>query len=344
MRWTAVALTILAATPASAGAATVTLSESPLVEAPKGGGTTGGPGVTVTAAPGEGNHLAFSRGAGGTTLVVRDPAAPLTPAAGCATTAPGEVTCTAPVAAITTLTVDAGDGDDTVDASSSNDLVVSVDGGPGDDLLVGADDDDTLIGNDGDDQLAGAEGDDTLIGGAGADVLHGNAGDDFLAGGAGADLLLGDAGSDAFDLTGDPFSTQGERVTCGAGARDRVDSPAAFETVSPDCERIDVAIPGQDVQPLRLLGTPRIAHGAIVLRVSCDTTDCGDRTSARFTVRAGGGTARGSATLHAGAIESVRLRGAHVRRGQRIRVTVAGTQVEAGEGVAVRGGFITSLR
>src|SRR4051794_33815510 len=138
MRWTALALTILAATPASAGAATVTLSESPPVEAPKGGGTTGGASVAVAALPGEGNHLTFTRAPGGTAIVVRDTGtAALTPGAGCASTASQEVTCTAHVAAITTLTVDAGDGDDTIDASTTTDLIVSIDGGAGNDTLRG---------------------------------------------------------------------------------------------------------------------------------------------------------------------------------------------------------------
>jgi hypothetical protein len=66
-------------------------------------------------------------------------------------------------------TVDAGSGNDTVDASG-----VSVAGV----TLLGGADDDLLIGGGGDDVLRGGTGQDSLIGGNGTDVLDGGDGDD----------------------------------------------------------------------------------------------------------------------------------------------------------------------
>ena len=257
------------------------------------------------------------------------------------------------------------DGRDTAGEDGEGDVLANVEdafGGAGDDQLVGdahanilsggarrrpivgAAGDDTLDGGDGDDQMAGAPGDDTLVGDAGNDTMNGNGGDDFLAGGRGSDRMYGANGDDTFDLTGDPATTRGEDVVCGPG-RDRVDSPAAFEDLSDDCDRVDIAVRGEDVQPLRLLGTPRADHGAVVLRVACAADDCGDRTRARFTVHgAAGRAARATTTLRASQTTTLRIVGLRARRGQPVRLAVAGTQVEGGDGVPVRGGFSTILR
>jgi Ca2+-binding RTX toxin-like protein len=71
------------------------------------------------------------------------------------------------------LTVNALNGDDTVDASGlpTDAILLTEDGGNGDD---------TLIGGNGDDTLIGGNGDDTLIGGPGQDVLDGGRGHNHL--------------------------------------------------------------------------------------------------------------------------------------------------------------------
>ncbi len=71
------------------------------------------------------------------------------------------------------LTVNALNGDDTVDASGlpADAILLTEDGGNGDDLLIGGDGDDTLLG---------ANGDDALIGGPGQDLLDGGHGDNHL--------------------------------------------------------------------------------------------------------------------------------------------------------------------
>ncbi|MBI4190070.1 MAG: putative Ig domain-containing protein, partial [Betaproteobacteria bacterium] len=57
----------------------------------------------------------------------------------------------------------------------------------------------TLDGGDGNDVLWASSGDDVLLGGLGNDDLYGGAGRDFLAGGAGNDTLNGDRGNDLIE-------------------------------------------------------------------------------------------------------------------------------------------------
>jgi Ca2+-binding RTX toxin-like protein len=72
-----------------------------------------------------------------------------------------------------TLTIDALDGDDVVDASGLAATAVKLqsDGGNGDDRLVGSSGDDILHGDAGDDVLVGGRGQDVLDGGAGNNLL-----------------------------------------------------------------------------------------------------------------------------------------------------------------------------
>ena len=93
------------------------------------------------------------------------------------------------VADLATLQIDAGAGNDTVDASALPDLGLSV-------LIEGGDDDDTLTGSAGPSMINGNMGNDSLIGGAAADTIMGGGGDDVMNGGAGGDMLSGQAGDD----------------------------------------------------------------------------------------------------------------------------------------------------
>jgi len=68
-------------------------------------------------------------------------------------------------------TVDAGAGNDYVDASGVTGVGVILLGGAGDDTLIGGDGADRLEGGDGLDSLYGRDGNDTLLGGTGADKL-----------------------------------------------------------------------------------------------------------------------------------------------------------------------------
>ncbi len=94
------------------------------------------------------------------------------------------------------LTVSAGDGNDLIDATSS-DIGVSLSGGNGADTINGGSANDTLNGNDGADSLTGNLGNDSLAGGNGADTVFGNAGNDSLDGGDGADSLNGGDDNDS---------------------------------------------------------------------------------------------------------------------------------------------------
>lgn len=77
---------------------------------------------------------------------------------------------------------------------------------------VGAEGNDTLVGNDVANRLTGNEGADHLAGKGGADVLRGNEGSDSLIGGQGADVLVGGVGDDV-GIAG----TGNDTVWAGAG-------------------------------------------------------------------------------------------------------------------------------
>ncbi|WP_422370452.1 VCBS domain-containing protein [Hoeflea sp.] len=84
---------------------------------------------------------------------------------------------------------------------------VTVNAGQGVDTVWGTSQNDTIDGGDQDDVLNGEGGDDTLMGGGGDDVIHGGAGNDIIDGGAGSDTLNGDAGDDTFLLNGNEVGT-----------------------------------------------------------------------------------------------------------------------------------------
>ena len=95
-----------------------------------------------------------------------------------------------------TVRLDLGAGDDTVDASAANRRHV-IDGGDGKDTITGSSRNDDLNGDAGDDTLNGLAGKDKLHGGAGADTINGGAGDDTITGGAGNDTIDGGTGDDS---------------------------------------------------------------------------------------------------------------------------------------------------
>jgi Ca2+-binding RTX toxin-like protein len=94
-----------------------------------------------------------------------------------------------------TLTIQAGEGDDVIDASGLQAGLVKLvlDGGAGDDVVIGSAGDDVLLGGNGNDVLLGGAGNDVVVGGEGDDIeIQG-----FVAG-AGTD--------DSIDLTGRGFT------------------------------------------------------------------------------------------------------------------------------------------
>ncbi|MBI1313734.1 hypothetical protein GC176_20775, partial [bacterium] len=93
----------------------------------------------------------------------------------------------------TTLTVNGGDGADTIDASTLA-FDVTLNGGAGNDSLIGTDGFDQLNGDAGDDTLAGGTSNDTLSGGDDDDLIVWNDGD-------GSDSVDGNAGTDTLQIT-----------------------------------------------------------------------------------------------------------------------------------------------
>jgi Ca2+-binding RTX toxin-like protein len=108
-----------------------------------------------------------------------------------------------PLDGVNGITLDGGDGDDSLV------LGARVRGS----LLLGGGGNDTLIGAGGDDNLQGGAGRDRLYGGGGADRLSGGGSNDFLDAGSAGDRLYGDAGNDI--LLGGLGS---DHLTGGSGA------------------------------------------------------------------------------------------------------------------------------
>jgi Ca2+-binding RTX toxin-like protein len=86
------------------------------------------------------------------------------------------------------ITVNGNDGADRIDASNLS-IPVTLNGGNGNDTLIGGSNNDLLLGGAGDDNLDGQAGNDTLLGGIGNDVLTGGPGLDNLKGEDGNDTL-----------------------------------------------------------------------------------------------------------------------------------------------------------
>ena len=100
-----------------------------------------------------------------------------------------------------------GGGNDTFSATGNLAALVSVkvDGGAGDDTILGSNGADTLLGGDGNDFIDGQQGNDAAFLGAGDDTFQWDPGDgsDMVEGQAGTDKLLfnGSAGSEIFALS-----------------------------------------------------------------------------------------------------------------------------------------------
>ena len=86
---------------------------------------------------------------------------------------------------VTSVVVNAGEGNDIVSLSSA--IPGAINGDAGNDLLRGGR---------GDDEISGGAGNDIVYGGGGDDDIDGGEGNDYLIGGAGADNLSGGAGDD----------------------------------------------------------------------------------------------------------------------------------------------------
>lgn len=132
-----------------------------------------------------------------------------------------------------------GGGDDTIEAAGGNDTVYGgagrdylngsvgndrLYGGTGDDVVYGGDGNDSIQGNAGNDYLEGSRGNDNVLGGAGRDVLSGGLGDDTLRGGDGNDVLYAGGGTDRLygDRGSNTLYAQSTDTTQASNARRNV--------------------------------------------------------------------------------------------------------------------------
>jgi Ca2+-binding RTX toxin-like protein len=210
-----------------------------------------------------------------------------------------------PRAEVERLSVDGGNGDDSVRIDESNGvftdaIATTIDGGNGNDRLVGGAGAMTLSGGNGDDVLIGGAGAETLIGGNGDDSIDGNKGNDVgLLGngndtfvwdpGDGSDVVEGQNGTDTMLFNGADAS---ERVVLSAnGGRLRFfRDPGAVTMDTDDVEIVDFkALGGADSVFVGDLGATDVRDVKLDLagaagggdgqqdRVVVDATDGNDR-------------------------------------------------------------------
>ena len=153
-----------------------------------------------------------------------------------------QITCTTPP--ITNVVVNAGDMNDSVDASSVTDHTLAVDAGDGDDDVITGSLNDSISGGAGDDYLRGGDGSDTIDGGDGSDSIYGlyccgaaPDGNDVLTGGAGDDDIHGQVGNDT-ESGGDGNDSvnggPGDDTMSGGAGNDSVDGGPGNNTMSGD--------------------------------------------------------------------------------------------------------------
>ena len=210
-----------------------------------------------------------------------------------------------PRAEVERLSIDGGNGDDSVRIDESNGVftdavATTIDGGNGNDRLVGGAGAVTLRGGNGDDVLIGGAGVETLIGGNGDDSIDGNKGNDVgLLGngndtfvwdpGDGSDVVEGQNGTDTMLFNGADAS---ERVVLSAnGGRLRFfRDPGGVTMDTDDVEIVDFkAFGGSDAIFVGDLGATDVRDVKLDLagaagggdgqqdRVVVDATDGNDR-------------------------------------------------------------------
>ena len=124
------------------------------------------------------------------------------------------------------LTINAGDGADTVTGTAFAD---TISGGVGADVIDGGAGNDTIYGGDGADNIKGGAGNDTITGDIGADVITGGDGADVIDGGGDADIITGGAGADKITGGAGP-----DRIVYSALATEGGDTITDFTTSDED--------------------------------------------------------------------------------------------------------------
>ncbi|MGZ0162813.1 MAG: beta strand repeat-containing protein [Planctomycetales bacterium] len=137
---------------------------------------------------------------------------------------------------LSALTVDAGPGGDTIDATGlvSGSVRVQLRGGDGNDTITGGTSGDSLFGDAGDDLINGGAGNDSIQGGDGNDVINTQGGDDTADGGAGDDSVTGGLGNDSLigGLDGDTLvGNEGDDTLRGGFGDDNLNGNAGNDSL-----------------------------------------------------------------------------------------------------------------
>jgi hypothetical protein len=177
--------------------------------------------LTYTATPGDTNVIALAETAPGTVTVTPQPGDndAFGGGTGCTPNGHGD-TCTG----VTSVVVDAGDGNDTISAAGLTTIGAALHGDEGNDTLTGGAARDDLRGGDGDDILNGGDGDDTLGGDAGADVYNGGDGIDTASYGSRAtpSYSIDGVANDGAPGEGDNIEPDVENIGASAAAADPI--------------------------------------------------------------------------------------------------------------------------
>ena len=212
MRRLSIAIALTALAPATAHAASVDLA----------GGS-----LRYLANPGETNTVAIAS-ASGTFTITDASALSLSAGPGCtALLNPTRVTC--PTSGVSAVTLDTGDGNDTVNLAGLT-LPATIIDGPGDDTVTGGSGNDTFVGSSGNDTLSGGPGNDTFgdAGGAGADVVAGGLGSDtadYASRTVALTVSLDDQPGDGAAGENDNIRSDVETISGGTAADHLIGSP-----------------------------------------------------------------------------------------------------------------------
>jgi Ca2+-binding RTX toxin-like protein len=112
-------------------------------------------------------------------------------------------------------------GSNIIMGSNNNDTLV---GTPGPDCIIGLIGQDTIRGMGGDDALSGGQGDDIIYGGDGNDIIYGGPGQDVMNGDAGNDLMYGNDGVDTI------HGNDGDDTIYGGQGTDHIYGDAGNDT------------------------------------------------------------------------------------------------------------------
>jgi Ca2+-binding RTX toxin-like protein len=183
--------------------------------------------LTYSASPGETNLVNVSLASGVYTIV--DGGAPVLAGSGCSLPSAGRATCGSN--GITSIRVDAGDGNDVITLLPSTPATIS--DGPGDDLVTAGSGADVFTGGPGNDSYWGGAGNDQFGDGGpgdGADTYNGGAGTDRVSYATRAGAVtasIDDVANDGGAGEGDNVKPDVENLTGGQGSDTLTGGPGA---------------------------------------------------------------------------------------------------------------------